>query len=226
MAAVWGLCSPPGWPRLAGPTWAASAARGNQEGPAGSGRVVMPLATVVTRVGLAANPCPSRFGMFAVLDLQKLPFRMNRLYDAATHRTKGIQMEPHVGNQLVGAFVKFKGETVAELKSRPIADVDLELLRLRRIELKERIELLEVEVAAAVKTQKCNVDADLASRGLLNSTIKPSMHLAVDHDANKQLDNARREHNRALEEIAIMERRIREGMTPSWKRLWRWFFGD
>jgi hypothetical protein len=131
-------------------------------------------------------------------------------------------MEPAIANQLVGTFVKFVGETLAELKSKAVVEVDLDLLRLNRDVLVERLEDLESKVVDAVKSQKGNAIADLSSRGLLNSSMKDSTLLAIDRDANQQLDVARREHNRAIEEIALMERRIRERMAPCFKRLWRW----
>lgn len=134
-------------------------------------------------------------------------------------------MEPAIANQLVGVFVKFAGETVHELKSKPLAEIDLDLLRLKHDVLKERLADVESQVAEAVKIQKGNAIGDLSSRGLLNSSMKESTLLANDRDANQQLDNARREHNRAIEVIALMERRIREQMTPCYVRLWRLFRG-
>lgn len=134
-------------------------------------------------------------------------------------------MEPAIANQLVGAFVKFVGETLAELKSKAIADVDLALLRLKRDVLTERLQDLESSVTDAVKAQKGSATADVSSRGMLNSSLKDSTFSTIDRDANQQLDNARREHNRAIEEIALMERRIRERIAPCYKRLWRWIAG-
>lgn len=130
-------------------------------------------------------------------------------------------MEPAIANQLVGVFVKFVGETLHELKSKPLTEIDLDLLRLKHDVLKERLAGLESQVEEAVKIQKGNAIGDLSNRGLLNSSMKESTLLAIDRDANQQLDNARREHNRAIEEIALMERRIREQMTPCYVRVWR-----
>jgi hypothetical protein len=117
-------------------------------------------------------------------------------------------VEPSVAIQLTGTFVKFVGETVAELKR---AAVDLDLLRLKRGVLTERLKDLESEIQRAVEMEKGKVIGDLADRGHLNSSLKDSSIFGIERAANDQLAIAWREHNRAIEEIALMERRLAGG---------------
>jgi len=106
------------------------------------------------------------------------------------------------------------------LKRAEFANIDIDLLRLKRDTLRERLEDLEKELAAAAKLAKGNKAGELADRGLGGSTIIDSFTMGIERDANDQLAVARREYNRAIEEIALMERRIVEGRVPWWKRLW------
>lgn len=134
-------------------------------------------------------------------------------------------MEPSVATKLTGAFVKFAGESIAELKRAELATIELDLLRLKREVLAERLEDLEAEIQATVELEKMNLAGDLANRGLSGSSILPSFEMSIERDANAQLSVAWREHNRAIEEIALLERRVVESNCPWWKRLWRSLFG-
>jgi hypothetical protein len=127
--------------------------------------------------------------------------------------------------QIVGGFQKFVGETLAELKRAEFATIDLDLLRLNRDKLRERLEDMEKDLAAAVKVEKSNKAAELAERGLSNSNVLPAFVMGIERDANDQLAIARREYNRAVEEIALMERRIVESRVPCWKRAVRYVRG-
>jgi hypothetical protein len=40
----------------------------------------------------------------------------------------------------------------------------------------------------------------------------------IDQDSTNELNNATREYNRAIEEIALLERQVREQATPFWTR--------
>jgi hypothetical protein len=131
-------------------------------------------------------------------------------------------MEPSVVIQLTGTFVKFVGETVAEVKRLEVAAVDKDLLRLKQKVLSERLEDLEKQMVDAVDVAKKNMAGNLASRGMANSSTMPSFILGIENDAREQLGIAWREHNRAIEEFALLERRISELSCPCWKRAWRW----
>ena len=134
-------------------------------------------------------------------------------------------MEPSIGTQLFGKFSKLAASTLAELKAKDTAELDLDEIRLKRDKLAKGLQQLEVDVEGAVRVQKDDAVADLSSRGLSNSSMKDSTFLAIDRDANKQLDEARQEYGRAIEELALLERRVRIRMVPSWSRCWYWIVG-
>jgi len=135
-------------------------------------------------------------------------------------------MEPSTAMKLTGAFDKFTGDTLSDLKRTELATIDLDLLRLKRNVLSDRLEDLESKLQDEVKTEKGNKAAELASHGLSSSSILPSFEMAIERDANEQLALAWREYNRAVEEIALLERRVVESNCPWWKRLVRCLFGS
>lgn len=127
--------------------------------------------------------------------------------------------------KIVGGFAKYSTDTLAELKRAEFATIDLDLLRLKRESLFDKLQDLERSLGEAVDLEKKNKQAELASRGLGGSTMFSSFSMGIERDANDQLNVARREYGRAIEEIALMERRIVEGRVPVWKRFWRWALG-
>jgi hypothetical protein len=74
-------------------------------------------------------------------------------------------------------------------------------------------------VPIEVERAKGEAKQDLISRGLANSTILDSMLRAIDQDAANELNNASREYNRAIEEIALLERQVKEQATSFWTKL-------
>jgi phage-related minor tail protein len=121
---------------------------------------------------------------------------------------------------LTGSFLKFVGETLADLKARQIAQIDVDLLRLKRSKLSEALEDFKSKLPTAVTQEKARVEQDMISRGLANTTIRTSTLQAVERDANDRVETATREYNRAIEEIALLERRVTElTRCPWWKRL-------
>lgn len=116
-------------------------------------------------------------------------------------------MEPSVAAELTGAFVKHIGATLADLKSADLSDIEVEIFDHKRGILSEKLTDLESRRQDRVVLEKRNKLADLSSRGLANSSMVDSFNRAIENDANTLLADARREYNRAIEEIAILERR-------------------
>lgn len=127
--------------------------------------------------------------------------------------------------KIVGGFAKFTTDTLVELKRAEFATIDLDILRLKRESLFDRLQDLERDVGEAIDVEKKNKRAELAGQGLSGSNVFPAFSMAIERDGNEQLNVARREYGRAVEEIAVMERRIIEGRVPALKQLWRWLRG-
>jgi hypothetical protein len=109
---------------------------------------------------------------------------------------------------IVAPFYKVAGEAVEELTRRSIAEIDSELLRLKREELTDRLEEAQTAVARAADLDKKNKIADLASRGLLGSSMKESSQNGVDARSADVLEKMHREYNRAIERIALLEKKV------------------
>src|SRR5207237_7080435 len=115
-----------------------------------------------------------------------------------------------------GHFLTFVGEVVADLKRQDLAAIDADLFRLKRAVLKEKLEEFQSGLVAAVTQQKAKVEQDLISRGLSNTTVRQGMLQAIERDAATESERASREYNRAIEEIALMERRLEVQNRRSW----------
>lgn len=127
--------------------------------------------------------------------------------------------------KIVGGFAKYTTDTLAELKRAEFATIDLDLLMLKRESLFDKLQDLERDLGDAVDVEKKNKRAELAASHLSNSNVFPAFSMGIERDVNDQLNVARREYGRAIEEIALMERRIVEGRVPALKRFWRWVRG-
>ena len=123
---------------------------------------------------------------------------------------------------VTGSFLKLVGEVLADVKRQDLATVDADLLRLKRRLLSEKLEEFKVGLDAAVKKEKGKAEQDLVSRGLANLSVRESTLRAIEHDAATELEKASREYNRAIEEIALTERRLEvQNRPPWWKKLLR-----
>jgi hypothetical protein len=60
----------------------------------------------------------------------------------------------------------------------------------------------------------CSAEPLLGNSTVLDSTIR-----AIEQDAVKELNNAMREYNRGIEEIALLERRVKEIAPSFWRKL-------
>jgi hypothetical protein len=123
---------------------------------------------------------------------------------------------------LSGGFLKFVGESLAEIKRKEFTTVDAELLKLKRDVLAEKLEDFKSSLDVAVKQEKAKSEQDLISRGLGNSTVRQNCLRAIEHDAAAELERATREYNRAIEEIALMERKLEVLNRSLWKKILRW----
>ena len=123
--------------------------------------------------------------------------------------------------KLTGTFLRAVGETIADLKQRDLASIDLDLLRLKRGQLAEDLETFESKLADVVKQEKARAEQDLISRGLGNTTIRESTLRAIENDASTELERGIREYNRAIEEIALLKLKVTELARPSWRKLLR-----
>lgn len=124
---------------------------------------------------------------------------------------------------LTGGFLKFVGECLTDIKRQDLANVDAELLKLKRKVLAEKLEEFKSGLATAAVQEKAKTEQDLISRGLANSTIRQSSLRAIEHDAATELERATREYNRAIEEIALMESKLEvQNRPPWWKKVLRW----
>lgn len=123
---------------------------------------------------------------------------------------------------VTGGFLKFVGETLADLKRLDLTSVNAELLQLKRGVLAEKLEEFTHQLDAAAKQDKAKAEQDLISRGLGNTTVRQSSMRAIENDAAGQLERATREYNRAIEEIALMEQKVEiRNRPPWWKNLFR-----
>jgi hypothetical protein len=124
---------------------------------------------------------------------------------------------------LTGGFLKFVGETLADVKRQDLANVDAELLKLKRRVLAENLEEFKSNLNAAANQEKAKAEQDLISRGFANSTVRQSSLRAIENDAAKEVERATREYNRAIEEIALIERKLEvQKRPPWWKKVLGW----
>lgn len=117
-------------------------------------------------------------------------------------------------------FMKFVGEELANVKRRDLANVDSELLRLKRRTLSEKLEDFKSKLEDATRKEKAAVEADLVRRRLASSTVLYSQFGAIERDAATELERGTREYNRAIEEIALVESKVEiQNRRPWWKKV-------
>ena len=122
--------------------------------------------------------------------------------------------------EIVAPFYKAVGEAVEELSSRRVTQLDIDLLRLKREELTDRLEETRAAVAAAADLEKKNKLGDLASRTLQGSSMREISQTGVDTRSADVLEKMHREYNRGIERIALLERRVRARLW--WPLPLRW----
>lgn len=131
-------------------------------------------------------------------------------------------MDTSIVVSLTGSFLKVVGEVLADAKRQDLATLDADALKLKQQVLSEKLEEFKSSMVTAVKQEKGKAEQDLISRGLGNTTVRQSALRAIENDAAMELERASREYNRAIEEIALMERRLEvQNRPPWWKKLLR-----
>jgi hypothetical protein len=89
--------------------------------------------------------------------------------------------------------------------------------------LAEKLEQFKSELDNATNKEKARTEQDLISRGLANTSVRQCSLRAIENDAATELERATREYNRAIEEIALMERKLEvQNRLPWWKKVFRW----
>jgi len=132
-------------------------------------------------------------------------------------------MDPSTLYSLTGGFLKLVGELLADVKRQDLATLDADVLLLKRHVLSEKLEEFKNSLDAAAKQEKGKAEQDLISRGFGNSTLRQSALRAIERNASTELEKATREYNRAIEEIALLERRLEiQNRPPWWRKLLRW----
>jgi hypothetical protein len=122
---------------------------------------------------------------------------------------------------MTGGFLKSVGEVLADVKRQDLAKVDADFLKLKRDVLNEKLEEFKSRLDVAVKQEKAKAEQELNDRGFGNITVRQSRVRAIENDAATELERVTREYNRAIEEIALVERRLEVQVRPSW---WRKLF--
>ncbi len=117
---------------------------------------------------------------------------------------------------LTGTYITLVEDVLVGLKRQALADVDADWLRLKRQQLREKLEEYKADLEAAVKREKAKAQQDHVSLGLGNSIGLQSAFTVLKQDAATQMGKASREYNRAIEEIALMERKLEIQKREGW----------
>jgi len=115
-----------------------------------------------------------------------------------------------------GTFLKLVGEVLGEVKRQDLANINAEFLRRKRNILSEKLEQFKSDLDIAANHEKARAEQDLISRGLANSTVRQSTIRSIETDPATQMERATCEYNRAIEEIALIERSIEVMNRPPW----------
>jgi hypothetical protein len=121
---------------------------------------------------------------------------------------------------LTPTFIKLVGQVLADVKRRDLATINADLLRLKRDSLNDGLRKFKASLEVSVKQQKVKAAQGHISRGLGKTPIPRSTFAAIENHAAHQMVEATREYNRAIEEIALLEKKIALRSRPWWKRLW------
>lgn len=132
-------------------------------------------------------------------------------------------MTPADTVELAVHFIKLIGEQLAEIKRIAISEIDAEMLRLKRNVLEEKLARFKQEMLKHFQTDKAAKLQDLNSRGLSNSSMVFSVTQALENSYNSRLLFATTEYNRAIEEIALIERKISKINMTFIQRFQRYF---
>jgi hypothetical protein len=115
------------------------------------------------------------------------------------------------------------GEQLAEIKRLAISEIDTDILRLKRTVLEEKLAQFNQQMLLNSQKDKSNKLQELNSRRLGNSSLVSSAIHALENAYNSQLLVATTGYNRAIEEIALLERKIAENNMNCFRRIQRFF---
>lgn len=122
---------------------------------------------------------------------------------------------------VVAQFYDVMATVLSELKGERLAAIDLELLDLKKRQLREKYIHTTQQLACSNRHARAKSQQDLISRGLGNTTVLATHLRALDRDAKAEMISIGRDYANALHEIALTERRVRENSMPWWRRLLR-----
>jgi hypothetical protein len=125
---------------------------------------------------------------------------------------------------LIAGFLQGVGKLVGDLRAQAIGKIDLELLNLKRIALAEKLEDFKRDLAIKVRHEKGRVEQDMISRGI-GGSVRSVKLASIDQQAGTDTERTVREFGRALEEIALLERKVREQNDTYLKRFVRYLRG-
>ena len=126
---------------------------------------------------------------------------------------------------IVAPFYTAIGQVLEEFSRQTIAEIDIALLRLEREKLTEKLEDTRTAIVKAADLEKKNKIADLASRGLLGSSIRESSSNGVDTRSADVLEKMHREYNRAIEKLALLEQKVNVRNNQWWRKPAKWLKG-
>jgi len=122
---------------------------------------------------------------------------------------------------VTGSFLKFVGELLADTRKQNLARIDADVLQLKRTVLAEKLQEFTAQLAVAVAQKKAEIEQGCITRGLGNTTILLSKQRAVEQGASAESEKAHCEYNRAIEELALLEKRLTEESCTLWQRIKR-----
>ena len=128
-------------------------------------------------------------------------------------------MELDTVTSITDHFFKYVEELIADLKIRKLSKLDADLLQLKKTELTEKFDEFKSDFDAAVKQEKKRAAQETFSQGLANTTAMQNTLLAIEKNANNEMEKMSRAHSRAVKEITQLKRAVDERSQNWWKHL-------
>lgn len=128
-------------------------------------------------------------------------------------------MELETVTSLTNRFFKYAEEMIADLKSRKLSKRDADLLQMQLTELTEKFDTFKSDFDAAVRQGKARAAQETFSQGLANTTAMQNTLLAIEKNANNEMEKASRAHSHAVKEITQLKREVNERSQTWWRKL-------
>ena len=125
-------------------------------------------------------------------------------------------MELETVTSLTDRFFKYAEEMIADLKSRKLSKRDADLLQMQ---LTEKFDTFKSDFDAAVRQGKARAAQETFSQGLANTTAMQNTLLAIEKNANNEMEKASRAHSHAVKEITQLKRKVNERSQTWWRKL-------